>query len=282
MNFIHVILLAAVQGMAELLPVSSSAHVIVAEKLLGLDPTSPAMTFLLVMLHTGTMFAVLFYFWKRWKTLWLSDSAHTKKFLTAIATATVATGIVGVALKKIIEKVFLSDIPHAEIEHLFGNLTLVSASLFSVGLLIIAAGYLSREGNDSSNLSHKRSALIGAVQGLCLPFRGFSRSGATISAAMFLGIAKAYAEDFSFALAVVLTPPVILRELMRLLKAHAATGTPITGDIFLPGLVGMVFSFAAGLLALRWVSSWVEKGRWSWFGYYCLVASFVIFNLRHL
>ena len=61
------ILKAVIQGAAELLPVSSSAHVILAETLMGLDPSSPEMTFLLVMLHTGTMFAVLVYYWRRWQ-----------------------------------------------------------------------------------------------------------------------------------------------------------------------------------------------------------------------
>ena len=67
MTLFHILLLAIVQGAAELLPVSSSAHVIVAEKLLGLDPTRPEMTLLLVMLHTGTMFAVIVYFWNAWR-----------------------------------------------------------------------------------------------------------------------------------------------------------------------------------------------------------------------
>jgi undecaprenyl-diphosphatase len=64
MTLLQVVILAIVQGLAELLPVSSSAHVVVSEKLMGLDPSSPQMTLLLVMLHTGTMFAVIFYFWK--------------------------------------------------------------------------------------------------------------------------------------------------------------------------------------------------------------------------
>ena len=66
-SLLQILFLGLVQGAAELLPVSSSAHVIVAEKLMGLDPSSPAMTFLLVMLHTGTMVAVIAYFWKAWK-----------------------------------------------------------------------------------------------------------------------------------------------------------------------------------------------------------------------
>ena len=71
MSIFHVIILAIVQGLAELLPVSSSAHVVVAEKLMGLDPSSPQMTLLLVMLHTGTMFAVIVYFWNQWKRTYL-------------------------------------------------------------------------------------------------------------------------------------------------------------------------------------------------------------------
>src|SRR5208283_3317388 len=68
MALVQILILAVIQGAAELLPVSSSAHVIVAEKLMGLDPTRPEMTLLLVMLHTGTMFAVIFFFWQSWKT----------------------------------------------------------------------------------------------------------------------------------------------------------------------------------------------------------------------
>jgi len=67
MHILYILILAFVQGLAELLPVSSSAHVVVVEKLLGLDPSSPAMTLLLVMLHTGTMFAVIVYFWSQWR-----------------------------------------------------------------------------------------------------------------------------------------------------------------------------------------------------------------------
>jgi len=67
MNLLQVIVLAVVQGLAELLPVSSSAHVIVAEKLMGLDPSAPEMTLLLVMLHTGTMVSVIVYFRRRWR-----------------------------------------------------------------------------------------------------------------------------------------------------------------------------------------------------------------------
>ena len=77
MTLLQILGLAVIQGAAELLPVSSSAHVIVAEKLMGLDPTTPEMTLLLVMLHTGTMFAVIFYFWKSWKESFFSSKGFS-------------------------------------------------------------------------------------------------------------------------------------------------------------------------------------------------------------
>lgn len=268
MSIPSILVLAVIQGMAELLPVSSSAHVVVAEKLMGLDPSAPEMTFLLVMLHTGTMFAVILYFWKRWAAAAAADAAARMALLRTLVLATGATGVLGLALKHLIETVFLGGGSKAEIESLFSNLPLVAAALFCAGLLILWAGGRAegREGVDD-----RRALLIGAVQGLCLPFRGFSRSGATISAALLSGVPRAAAEDFSFALAVVLTPPVLLREAHRLHKA--AGGFEAARHAFGAGLLGMVFSFGAGLFALRWLSSWLEKGRWRWFGWYCLAAS---------
>jgi undecaprenyl-diphosphatase len=282
MDYLEIAILALVQGAAELLPVSSSAHVIVAEKLMHKDPSSPEMTFLLVMLHTGTMFAVLYYFWPRWRSF-LAPSVGTGtgswgaafRFLVLVVVATVCTGVVGLGLKWLIEKVVLEGMlghGKGEVEHLFKDLRLIAGALLAVGLFIIVAGsWPVRE--DRSALNTRSSALIGIVQGLCLPFRGFSRSGATISTALLCRVPRALAEDFSFALAVVLTPPVIALELHRLLKAKAWSSSSELMNLLLPGLVGMVFSFVSGLLALKLLSSVLERGGWKYFGFYCLAAS---------
>jgi undecaprenyl-diphosphatase len=282
MTLIQILILAAVQGAAELLPVSSSAHVIVIGKLMGLDPTTPEMTMLLVMLHTGTMFAVIFYFRKSWKASFFASRQQFVAGLKVIILATIFTGVIGLTLKKVIERFALGDAPHAEIEQLFGNLGLISAALATVGLLIIFAGLNKKHTVGTREIGARESILIGIIQGLCLPFRGFSRSGATISAGLLLGIARTKAEEFSFALAVVLTPPVVVREVLRLLKSQALTQQPETHlmSLFLPSIVGMGFSFLAGLLALRWLSSWLEHGRWQYFGYYCLCASVFVFIFR--
>lgn len=281
MMLLKVLILAVIQGAAELLPVSSSAHVIVAEKLMGLDPTRPEMTLLLVMLHTGTMFAVIFYFWNSWKESFFSSRRVFLDAMFFIASATAITGAVGLTLKAFIERMFFRDVPHAEIELLFGNLGLMAAALFAAGLFTIWAGRENRSRWRGADLGLRESSLIGAVQGLCLPFRGFSRSGATISMGLILGASKKRVEEFSFALAVVLTPPIILRELMRLLKARhelASQGADLTSLLF-PSMAGMVFSFASGILALTWLSRWLERGRWQVFGFYCIFASVFVFLL---
>lgn len=283
MTIINIFILALIQGAAELLPVSSSAHVIVGAKLMGLDPSSPEMTLLLVMLHTGTMFAVILFFWKSWMKSFFSSREAFWNAVKLIVVATFFTGVVGLTLKYIIEKVLMRDIAHAEIEHLFGNLYLVSMALFSVGVFIIFAEFRSRKfPKKKSEVGIKDSMWIGIVQGICLPFRGFSRSGATISTGLSLGILKSRVEEFSFALVVVLTPPVIMREVLRLLKAQKAEALDMSAitALFAPGMIGMLFSFASGMLALRWLSSWLERGRWHYFGIYCLFASAVVFLLH--
>ena len=279
MSILKILLLAAIQGAAELLPVSSSAHVILAEKLMGLDPSAPDMTFLLVMLHTGTMGAAIVFFWKRW--LGRLRSAG-KEFLYQIILATAFTGFLGLALKKVIEKcleVFAGQ-PKGEIENLFSNLPLIALALFAAGALILWAsrrgGGVSGDSHNGvaasgSSISRPDSVAIGLVQGLCLPFRGFSRSGATISVALMRGLTRETAEEFSFALSVALTPPVIGLELVRLMKHAKATGVHVAlGDLLLPGILGMGLAFIAGLGALRWLSSWLESGKWQYFGYYCV------------
>jgi undecaprenyl-diphosphatase len=277
LTLLQLVILSIVQGLAELLPISSSAHVIMAEKLLGLDPTSPEMTLLLVMLHTGTMFAVIVYFWSSWRATYFSSAAAFRSNVWQVIIATVATGVVGLLLLALIKRVFAPHGSDFEIESLFGNAHLMAAALAAAGILIIVASLLGRPRLESIASGH--AALIGVVQGLCLPFRGFSRSGATISTGLLLGITRRRAEEFSFALAVVLTPAVIAREAHRLMHAHAgaaALHAQGSGHALVAAAVGMVLSFAAGLLALRWLSRWLEAGRWHYFGAYCLVASMLV------
>ena len=299
MTLFHVILLAIVQGLAELLPVSSSAHVVVAEKLMHLDPTTPQMTLLLVMLHTGTMFAVIAYFWQTWLNTYFANADVFKRFAIRAIWATLLTVIFGFGLKTLIEHTMFKGQPKAEIEQLFGRLDLIAPALAAAGLLILVAGIIERRqmkpdlprtdsltggGFGGTSVTMNQAGWMGFVQGLALPFRGFSRSGTTISAGMLTGANKERAERFSFALAVILTPGVVGLEALRMVKdVHAQAAQGVTVDLrgsVLMSLLGAFFSFLAGLVALKWLSSWLESGKWYLFGIYCLFASAAVFYLH--
>ena len=295
MDILKVILLAIVQGLAELLPVSSSAHVVVAEKLMHLDPSSPQMTLLLVMLHTGTMFAVIAYFWKTWVKTYFASMDVFMRFAIRAAWATILTVIIGFGLKTLIEHTMFKGQPKAEIEQLFGRLDLIAPALAAAGLMILIAGLLERRQLQMASATSKidsphtsvtmgQAGWMGFVQGLALPFRGFSRSGTTISAGMLTGANKERAERFSFALAVLLTPGVVAQEGLRMLKdVHAQAALGVVVDLkgsVITSLLGAFFAFLAGLVALKWLSSWLESGKWYLFGIYCVVASCVVFYLH--
>jgi undecaprenyl-diphosphatase len=300
MSLLHITILAIIQGLAELLPISSSAHVVVAERLLGLDPSTPPMTLLLVMLHTGTMCAVIVYFWRSWRTNYFQSSAAFGGFARRVIIASALTALVGGSLMLLIEHQMRGTRPNAQIEDLFDHLELIAPALAAVGVLICWAGIAGGRGraaqsarSDSallvespssmgSDLSLRQASVVGAVQGLSVPFRGFSRSGATISAGLLLGVNRARAEAFSFALAVVLTPPAIAREALRLVHAQRLSGQADLAAVAGRCLLGALFAFIAGLVALRWLSRWLEAGRWYLFGIYCLVAAAAVAILHHV
>jgi undecaprenyl-diphosphatase len=281
-SILQIVVLGIVQGAAELLPVSSSAHVIAAEKLMRLDPSSPEMTFLLIMLHAGTMAAMIAYFWESWRRSFFASAAQFRDALVRVGLATAATLAIGVPLVLAVEQVVLGGGPGADVERLFSNLPLVAASLAAAGTLILVAGLRSRSPENppassapsGSSVPVGPAIWIGAVQGLCGPFRGLSRSGLTISTGLLLGVRRRVSEEFSFALAVVITPPLIVRELHRFYKERAAGPAAVdVATLVMPGLLGMALSFGAGLLALRWLSGWLEKGHWHYFGIYCFAAA---------
>lgn len=298
-NLLQILVLAIIQGAAELLPISSSAHVTIAARIMGKRGSDNQWAFLLIMLHTGTMLAVIVYFRSRWKSLW--------KQWPALVLATVATGIVGYGLNELLKRFFLHADPGAppqEVEHLFYQLPLIAAALAVVGIVILAAGLKDHKNpGKRSEIGYWPAAIIGMVQGLALPFRGFSRSGSTISTGLFFGIDRIRAEEFSFALAVILTPVLIVYEGRHLVR-HGAPPAGIVAPanvarmpavaqpkedtesseglapLILPSLAGMCFSFVAGLFALRWLSRWLERGRWQWFGGYCLIAAAIVLAIH--
>ncbi|HXH50606.1 MAG TPA: undecaprenyl-diphosphate phosphatase [Terriglobia bacterium] len=286
MHWFDVVILSLVQGLAELLPISSSAHVIITAKLLGENMSTPANALLLVMLHTGTMFAVIVYFWRQWVDTFFSSWEAFYRFARMVFVACFMSGVIAVPLVLLIEHALSHGAHGAEIEALFNKLNWISPALAAAGLLTLWAGlHEVRKPETPSGAEHRevtwlQAIVMGILQGVAIPFRGFSRSGTTISGALLAGGSRRMVESFSFAIVVAITPLAIAREFYRLLRANAHAGIHLTlATEIAPSILGMVCAFIAGLVALRWLSRWLEQGRWYWFGVYCLAVSVVAMAL---
>ena len=274
------IVLAIVQGLTELLPVSSSAHVIIAANLLHQDMSTPANALLLVMLHAGTMLAVIVYFWRQWINTFFSSRQAFLRFAPWAIVACLLSGAVYIPLNLLIVHILGGGTRRAETEELFNKLNWIAPALAAAGILILYAG-LQEAGHlapspvrGKKGFGWRQAVVMGIVQGFAIPFRGFSRSGSTISAGLLAEGGRLPVESFSFALAVAITPPAIVLEINRWHRAQIQAGAHIhLAAALVPNLLGLGCAFAAGLLALKWLSGWLEQGRWYLFGIYCLLAA---------
>ncbi len=265
MDLFQSIILGLLQGLTEFLPISSSGHLLIVPAILGWDDPGAAFT---AVIQLGTEAAVLIYFrhdlWRIFTT-WIRSlrepelrqdvNARMGWYLIA---ATIPISILGLAF---------SD----QIETAARNLYLVGAMLIIFGIILgIADNYGSRK-RDVENLSFRDGILIGFAQSLAL-IPGVSRSGATISAGLFLGLNRAAAARFSFLLAI---PAVVLSgfyELSKILRGEEAVGVP-----FINVAVATLVAFAVGYAVIAWFLRYLSNNSFALFvGYRLIVGTGVI------
>ncbi len=237
MNLLSAVILAVIQGLTEFLPVSSSGHLVLGQKLLGFS--SPPILFD-VMLHMGTLAAVLLYFYKRFIKLKI-------KLIILIIIGSVPAGIVGVFLNNFIEEIF-------------NSLILVGVCLLATGLFLLSTKLIKKNGIDFSSLNWKKALVIGFAQAVAI-LPGISRSGSTIVAGRWQGLKREAAFLFSFYLAV----PAMLGALILQLPDIADNLQE-----FKLGMVGLVVSFVTGIMSLWLLEKTVLRGKLYYFGFYCL------------
>ncbi len=243
------ILLGILQGLTEFLPISSSGHLVIVESLLpGFD--EPGIVFE-VLLHAGTLAAVLVYFRRELMEIaggLLRPGEGGLHFPLLLAVGTVPAGLVGV---------FFAD----TIEPLFSDPVVASAGLLVTSLLLFAAWKTGTEGRRSlQNLTFSGALLIGIFQAMAI-VPGISRSGATIAAGVFLGLSGRDAAKYSFLLSI----PVVAGAV--LLESGAMSGAGSL-DIF---LVGAVSAALAGWISIAFLMRLLGKGVLLPFAVYCLV-----------
>jgi undecaprenyl-diphosphatase len=251
-SIFKIIILAAVQGIAEFLPISSSGHLVVIGKLLEFNPEASVQ--MNIVLHAGTLSAIIIYYFKELLNL-LKPTGY--KLLLPLFIGTLPVAIVGVLIKK----TGLDDI-------LFNNLFipgigfLITATLLWWGL---------RKGTDATPLekiSLKQALLVGIAQSIAI-MPGISRSGSTISAGLKLGLKKADAARFSFLLAI---PAIGGASLVEILSALKKQENVINSSQGIPLLIGFVVSAVIGYAALRLLLKLLQKGRLDIFAWYLYLA----------
>ncbi|HET7767250.1 MAG TPA: undecaprenyl-diphosphatase UppP [Chloroflexota bacterium] len=244
-------LLGAVQGLTEPLPVSSSAHLILLPWLLGWQEHS--LTFD-VALHMGTLAALLLVFWKDWLDLaraWLPGGAAVDRRMgLGLVAGTLPAAVIGLLFEDVIESSLRSP-------------SLIAVVMVIASLLIFAADRLGRRRLSEEALSVPRALVIGAAQALAL-MPGVSRSGATISAGLALGLTREAAARYAFLLATPVTAGAGVFKLRDLLE----TGVP--PDERAAFIAGITTSFVVGLFAIRFLLQYLRR--------YSLIA-FVVYRV---
>jgi len=276
MDIIQGIIIGIVQGLTEFLPVSSSAHLVFIQNILGVESSLAFDTFL----HLGTLIAVLWFF--RWdiikmlKSWWLSigdilqgrfrqgfyDDPY-KRLAWYVILATIPVGIVGVLFEDSIDALFS------------GALYVPAFFLFVTGTIL----YLSQRMNSGNinlhNISKKEALFMGLGQA-CAILPGLSRSGTTIAAGLTAGLDKEFAAKFSFILSI----PAILGAFVLQLKD---IGSAMDAN-FLPVFLGFIAAIIAGYMAIKWMLDLIQNKSLDIFAYYCWVVGIIVFmgSIAHI
>ena len=271
MSLIQSVLLGALQGITEFLPVSSSGHLQVVQHLFNLEEVPLLFD---VCLHISTLLAVFIFFRKticgffailyRWifkkqvsenkeavNGLCVTEEAGRKTIIAVLIT-TAITGIMGIVSSKII--------PELPVKFVFIGFLITSAFL-----ILSAVFSKSQVQKEYSGITIRQSVIVGIFQGIgTLP--GISRSGSTISSALFSGVNRELAGEYSFIVSIPAILGAFVREVKELDKMNSAIG-------ILPLVLGCLASFAVGYFALAVLMKIIKKGKLEWFAAYLIPAA---------
>lgn len=271
MTFLEAILLGIVQGLTEFLPISSSGHLVLAQQYLGLKEH---LVFFDVMLHLGTLLAVLVVYRQalgRLAGVGLSTLANARFYQKPITTVNTSSELrfIWFILLGMFPTAIIALLFKSELESFFDNVHLVSIMLIITGVILQLPRLRKQSAEVSESASEKMRAwhapLIGIAQG-CAITPGISRSGSTISLALFLGIPAKTAAEYSFLLSI----PAILGAVVLKIPDIGNTHIP-----FYILAVGMFASFVVGYIALRFLLAVLNRGKFSLFSYYCVALGLI-------
>jgi undecaprenyl-diphosphatase len=249
MTLLHALVLGIIEGLTEFLPVSSTAHLVLAGKALGLGKSEFAKSFDII-IQFGAILSVVVLYWRKFLNV---------DVIKKLAIAFIPTGIIGLTVYKALKS------------YLLDNVTVILAALVLGGIALILFDRRQRpdrEEIDFSEISYGRALLIGLFQSIAI-VPGVSRSAATIVGGSLIGISKRTIVEFSFMLAV---PTMAAATLYDLYKSHGA----IDGNYAALG-VGFVVSFLTAIVAIKSFLAFIKKRSFAAFGWYRIALAIVYF-----
>jgi undecaprenyl-diphosphatase len=256
-------ILGALQGATEFLPVSSSGHLVIVQSLLGIRLEGGGLLAFDVCLHFGTLVAVLIVFWR--DIVAILASFFGRKFSADIGPVTVKQ------YRKLGYFIILGTIPAVIIglsfEHFFeklvSNPTPAAFMLLVTGTILWCTRFTSERSGGLAGLSWPKAILVGIAQAFAI-IPGISRSGTTISTALYLGVDRATAARFSFLLAVPVIGGATILKLDEL--------SLLSNDVLIATAIGTIVSAIVGFVCIKWLLAIIRRGHLSWFAYYCWAA----------
>ena len=260
-----VIILAIIQGIAEFLPISSSAHLIIFRDLFGLAQNTITGDMELafdIALHFGTLLAIMLYFFKDWWKMIISGlTKGTKqkegKLFWYIVLGTIPAALAGVLFEETIENVVRK------------NYLLIGLALIFMGIVIYLVDKTAKQKKNLGDMKVKDALLIGCSQVFAL-IPGFSRSGTTIAAARSLSLNREDAAKFSFYLS---APVVCGAVVLSLFKESTILAIESNLSVF---VVGVLVAFIAGLLCIEFLLKYIRKHDFKVFMWYRLILGLIV------
>ena len=249
MTILEAIILGILQGLTEFLPISSSGHLVIGQILLGVQ--QPGNEFE-ILVHIGTLASIIIVFFDDIRSIIYSlNTKNTQNFIFFILVGSIPAALIGFALKDTFDL-------------LFENIIAVGFALITTGILLIASTFTKK---DKKAYSFFSSFLIGCAQAIAI-IPGISRSGITISMALFLGLSSKDAARFSFLIAI---PIIIGAGLLETIESGGSFELPFSI------VLGAFFtSFIFGVFALKWLLGILENGKFYYFGIYCIIVGFTV------
>lgn len=254
-EILKAIVLGIIQGLTEFLPVSSSGHLELAKYILGEDAVGEESMMLTVVLHFATALSTIYVFrkfiWEIISSAFSTDGKYSRKFILLIILSMIPAALVGLFMEDFIESLFN------------GNILLVCTMLILTGIILFIAD---RAKNTDKKVGFVESLIIGISQAIAI-LPGISRSGATISTSVLLGIDREEAAKFSFLMVV----PLIFGKIAKdLLDDKLMTGSLITPIELTAGFIAALLT---GILACTWMIALVKKSELKYFSYYCFIVA---------